>query len=969
MRYRRSAHRWGWIVMSALSIELLSAVDLAAQGSGANIIGRVTDESGGVLPGVTVTASSPALQVGTVTTVTDEQGEYRLTPLPIGTFALDFELAGFQTVRREDIRLTVGFTARIDVALNVGSVEENITVSAQPALVDVTSTSATTQFTREQLEVLPTSRNGLLSLMAQAPGVRGTLEAGGNITFNPPGIRVFGQGAEPWYVLEGVFTTSLQTAGGVGQYWDYNAIDEAAVQTIGTNAEVGSRGVFINAVVKNGGNDFSGNLFGARMSDRLQSNNIDDELERQGISSGGRLISRYDLSGELGGRIVRDKLWFFGAGRYRFNQTEVLGAYQSDGVTPATADMGQRFITTKLSYQMNPANRFVGFYQYSLRKPSSTGSINSDWISRSTTYLYQRVQKIEWQTLPTKSIVLSLQWGHWAYWDPRRFCIGKEELGGRECEGSRFDRFLNYSTGAPVNEGETLDYSRHHPKAVMNWYKANFLGGNHDFQFGVEYMPNQGYRGNYVALSGQNYRLIYNNGAPIEIEAWNYPTFPNQHVNYFGLYGQDSMTINRRLTLNIGVRYGYDNASIPASCREIADGPSGNVFPVTCYDKVQFNVQNMVSPRVRASFDVTGDGMTILKGGWGRYNQMHMIDPDVQGADPNEKSTARFRWNDLNGNRAYDDGEVNWELNGPGFIALTGGSNFVPNPEERTPKTDEFSLTFERQLPRAMAARVSGVYTRTSDVYRVLNLRRPPDVWSTAITRPDPGNDGLVGTGDDPGTNVTFYTYPAALSGRAFELYTLVNDPQATQSYTSIELALARRMVNGWQFSGSYSATRTNNPIVNGLNPGEFDLTNRGGSLDPNAEIFAANRTWEWLLRLSGAYRFPLDFMVSANFEHRSGVPRAREVQFTGVPVLSTIVLRTEPIGTQRLPNINTFDVRLDKTLRLGTKQRLQFRLNIYNVLNANAVTAMTFRAGPDFLRPTAILPPRNIEYSVLYAF
>jgi hypothetical protein len=955
-----------WI--AALSCAALFLASDAAAQEAASIFGRITDESGGAMPGVTVTASSPSLQLGSVSAATDQEGAYRLTPLPVGVYTVEYELSGFQSVRREEIRLTVGFAARVDLVLKVGSLEETVTVSAQSPLVDVTSTTATTQFTQEQLAVLPTSRNGLLSLMAQAPGVRGTLESGGAVTFSPPGTRVFGQGAEPWYVLEGVFTTSLQTAGGFGQYWDYNAIEDAAVQTIGTNAEVGSRGVAINAVIKSGGNNFSGSFFGGRMSDRLQSSNVDDALAAQGITAGGRLISRYDVSGELGGRIIRDKLWFYGTGRYRFNQTEVLGAYKTDG-SIATADQGQRFFTTKESYQLSPSNRIVGFYQYSLRKPSSSGSVTSAWVSRQTSYLYQRVQKIEWQSLPTKSMVLTLQWGHWSYWDPRRFCIGKEELGGAECPGSVFDRFLNYSTGAPINEGETLSYSRHHPKAVLSYYKSDFLGGSHDIRTGVEYMPNRGYRGNYVPLSGQNYRLVFNNGAPIEIEAWNYPTFPNQHVHYFGAYGQDSWTLRRRLTLNLGLRYGHDNSFIPESCREPAAAPANQVFPARCYDRVQFNVLNMFSPRVRFAYDLSGDGLTVIKGGWGRYNQIHMIDPDVQGTDPNEKSTASFRWTDPNGNRRYDDGEVNWDVNGPGFIRRTGGSTSVPNPNEVTPTTNETSLSIERQLPGAMAFRASGVYTRSSDIYRLDNLLRPASIWTTEITRPDPGDDGLVGTADDPGRNITFYSYPASLAGAAFERFSLINDPAATQTYRSLEFALARRMVNRWQFNGSYSATRTNNPIVNGLNPDEFGLTNRAGSSDPNAEIFAANRTWEWLGRASGAYLLPRDVLLSASFEHRSGTPWARQVLFSNVPVLSSITLRTEPIGTRRLPNINTLDVRVQKSFNLGGNRRIQMQLNTYNLLNANTITAMDFRAGPNFKRPTAILSPRNMEYSFSYLF
>src|SRR5262245_27215057 len=141
----------------------------AAQDAGSS--GLITDESGAVLPGVTVTATSPALQVPSVTAVSDPQGEYRLTPLPIGTYIVEYTLSGFQTVRREGVRLTVGFTARLDVPMKVGSLEETITVSGAAPVVDTTSTAATTQFTRETIELLPTSRNGVVSLLAQAPEI------------------------------------------------------------------------------------------------------------------------------------------------------------------------------------------------------------------------------------------------------------------------------------------------------------------------------------------------------------------------------------------------------------------------------------------------------------------------------------------------------------------------------------------------------------------------------------------------------------------------------------------------------------------------------------------------------------------------------------------------------------------------------------------------------------------------------
>jgi hypothetical protein len=153
----------------ALGAERATAGQAAAVGS---IIGQVKDEGGGVLPGVTVTATSPALQVPSIAAVTDAQGEYRLTPLAIGVYTVEYELSGFQKVRQEDVRITVGFIARLDIRLSVGALSETITVSGQTPVVDVTSTTTTTRFNKETLEVLPTNRNGLNSLLVQAPGTR-----------------------------------------------------------------------------------------------------------------------------------------------------------------------------------------------------------------------------------------------------------------------------------------------------------------------------------------------------------------------------------------------------------------------------------------------------------------------------------------------------------------------------------------------------------------------------------------------------------------------------------------------------------------------------------------------------------------------------------------------------------------------------------------------------------------------------
>src|SRR5437762_13356139 len=235
---------------------------VAAQGQEAVILGRVTDESGAVLPGVTVTASSPALQVGQVSDTTNARGEYRLTALPIGTYTVDYALPGFQSIRRADVRLTAGFTAQIDEVLKLGAVAETITVSGAAPVIDTRSTSGRTQLTRETLDVIPTARAGVESAMVQAPGVRTNIDFG-NLNVNPE-FRAFGRSNDSWSRIEGVPTTSPKSAlNASGTRYDYGALEETIVQTVGNEAESPTQGIQINAIVKSGSNEFHGSGFWA----------------------------------------------------------------------------------------------------------------------------------------------------------------------------------------------------------------------------------------------------------------------------------------------------------------------------------------------------------------------------------------------------------------------------------------------------------------------------------------------------------------------------------------------------------------------------------------------------------------------------------------------------------------------------------------------------------------------------------
>jgi carboxypeptidase family protein len=978
MVIERGRERAGHLIRCSLLLLAWTAMcagSVSAQES-AGIIGQVTDESGAVLPGVTVTATSPALQVAAVVVVTDERGDYRISPLPIGTFRVDYTLSGFQSVRHEGVRLTVGFMAKIDVPMKIGTLEETVTVSGASPLVDTTSTSATTQFTRETIELIPTSRNGIVSLLAQAPGVRTLRDVGGSSLNQVPTYRVFGQAGEAYSTLEGVQTSSLQASSGQANYWDYTTLEEASVRTIGNSAEVPSRGVHLSAVVKSGGNAFHSSTSYNKTPTGTQSSNIDDALRAQGIGTGNGISNRYSASADLGGRIIKDKLWFYVAARRQVDDQEPLATFMPDGKTPAVAKELAWFQTEKISYQMSQSNRFVGFYQYNHKYDTSNLSQFIPWEHRGGLMTPSRTAKIEWQKVYGSKLVTSFQYGFWTY-DSIYWSFSP-----RDTEPST-DQVNGQIRGPQTTIGQRPHNPRHHYKGGMTSFQPDLFAGSHEFKAGFDYTDNWFGRqypelDDDLKLEGAysswiyNYRLLLQNGAPFQIEVWNNPAYAKVVTHYLGTYVTDSWNVARRLTLNLGVRFAHDNGFVPDVCREAAAPPGNLAFPAGCREKQQFNVWNSFAPRLHGAWDINGNGKTMLKGGWGRFDHQRQQVPELDAADDQVRTQVVYRWRDLNGNGRYDGGEVNLNPNGPDFVSQTGGSNTIPSADERQPKSDEYSVTFERELMQNFALRVSGVYSRYRNTYRLANLLRPFESYSIPVTNTDPGPDGVRGNADDPGTLFSYYEYPTTLAGRAFERFARVNDSKADQRYKSVDIAVFKRLSTNWQLMASYSGTRRNVPIVVNPSPAsgaEFNGNVESGALNPNAEINASEDGWESSTKLSGAYRFPFQIMAAANFEHRSGYLWARAVRFTGGRTIPNIVLNVEPIGTRQLPNNSQLDLRLEKTFKLTTGQRFAVRANAFNVLNANTVLEVTRLSGPNFLKPTIIMEPRIMEFSMTYSF
>ena len=948
---RRSA------VVMALALTgffLVHANTSSAQSNLASIVGQVTDESGAVLPGVTVTATSPALQVREVTAVTDRNGDYRLTLLPIGTYTVRYSVGGFQPVQREDVRLTVGFVATIGVVMKLSSVAETVTVTGASPVVDVASVTPRTEFRRETLEELPTTRNGILSVLTQAPGVRpsaSTIDVGGSQFTTQPSYNNYGRTGDQWVTNDGVLTTSANgTPEGV--YWDFTSFEEAAISTVGGTAEMVASGVSLNSVVKSGGNEFHGGGTYMFTGPWAEATNIDDRLTALGVTGGNTLLQRFDVNGDLGGRIIRDKLWFYVGARQAVDDVEIIGSFKPDG-TPGNLLRDQQFATAKVSYQLAPSHKLIGFYQFNSKENWFDISANHAWETRARHDQTGYTEKIEWQGVLGNTVAVSAHYGYYRY-DAPIYLMSGDKVG-------TLDIVTLQQAGASKLPHSAVDADQYRSQVhgALTWFKPDLFKGNHEFKAGFDYTP-----GTHdwdfwdrTLTGSQNYYLRYRSGVPFQIATWNLPAHAISKATYAGGFVQDNWVL-RRLTLSLGLRYDRNDGHVPASSRV-----AGMFAPAATFPKVQFPIWNSLAPRLHFAYDLTGRGKTALKGGWGRFNRMRFT-TEVSNANGNDRIESIYTWRDLNGDGLWSpsqSGEVNLDPNGPDFVSSVSrvGSLRVPNPDELQPTVDEYSLNFEHELVDNLSVRVTGVYSRENNQRRLLNTRRPYDSYNIPITGFDPGPDGVIGTTDDPGTQVTYYEYPEALRGVQYEIFTPVTDPSLTNSYRAFELTAHKRSSNNWQLMGTYGSGWRDQPLGG-------DLI----ALTPNAEILAARQVRDWYGKLGASYRFNgLGLLTSLNLTAVNGEFFARTANFTGGRTITSITLPVEPYGTRQRPNIYLMDVRFQKEFRLVGQHKVSARADVFNILNANPETAQTAQSGRNFLRPTAILPARIAVFGVTYTF
>jgi len=359
--------KFGKLLLVALGVLVLIPAAASAQ---SQIAGNVQDDTGGALPGVTVTAASEALIEGSRLAVTDGTGQYQIIDLRPGTYTLTYDLPGFGTQVRNEVNLPSDVTITIDVTLAVGSVEETITVSGQSPVVDIQQTTRVEVLTAETLDAIPTG-GSLYSFGTLVPGVRTSLpDIGGARAMEQ--VLVYGNGAggvDTTVLVDGMQVNSSIGNGAYQMYFNPQMSAETSFTTSGAGADTQRGGIRINMVPKDGGNQFSGQVYFGGSHRSWQSSVWNERLGDLGVSSreqgdardGAPRIDRvYDLNSSLGGPIIQDKLWFFGSLRDWSTDLIVLNSFQRDG-SQGLDDNRLTSAMMRLTYQANSRNKFSAY--------------------------------------------------------------------------------------------------------------------------------------------------------------------------------------------------------------------------------------------------------------------------------------------------------------------------------------------------------------------------------------------------------------------------------------------------------------------------------------------------------------------------------------------------------------------------------------------------------------------------------
>jgi hypothetical protein len=913
------------IILMSFAVLAFLPVHASGQGLTGTLTGTVKDATGGVIAAATIRVASSALIGGERRTTSSGRGQWRFPVLPPGTYELTVEAAPrFGAHREEAISVGGGETVERIIVLAVAGVAESLTVRANPDLNPRTS-GIETRFGPDFIRTVPTRRYSMFSLINNTPGVSPTSPGSGSINT----ISVFGSAVnENTFLIDGTnFTCPCQGVSRAEPIVD--VIQELHVQAMGASVEFGNvQGAVFNVVTKQGGATFAGETSYYGQPADLTAQPIVLPVANGTQPSSGYERERYrDLSTNVGGPAMRDRLWFFGAYQYLRDYDSQPGA---DPAFPRRYEQNKVF--TKLNWKLTRSLQMMQSFHKEAWVNPTPPTLAAPFVTT------QRVHaSVPNMTFADVTQVLSDR----TVWEARagRFLLRQDAdpSSGDRTTPFHTDQVTGLSSGN-ASQITTLHLDRFTAKAVLHRYQPAWLGADHEFKAGMQI--ERGAHRLVQSLPG-GVRFVDNSGAPSQA-VFRAPSIAGGVFVTPAAFVSDTITVKSRLTVDAGIRFDHTRAINPDLPVVNAEGreTEGVIRGVgTVY------TENLVSPRLGFTAKLDRSSRTLLRASYGRFNQ-GVLTGELDPISPGTTATTTMGYEAATGGYTRLISVVDPKVN----VAL--------DPHTRSPHTDEFSLALDRQIAPGVRASAAYINKRGSDF--IAWVDRGGQYGEDTRTL----SNGRV---------VPVWVLTNATSDRRFFL---TNADGLFVAYDAVVLAMEKRQSSFWQASGSYTYSRARGRQVlsNGAaDDPQFSTIARPGFLtfgqDPNDLTNATGRLPNdrpHVFRATTVVHVPRTrLLVSANLQTFSGKPWAASAQ-VALPQGTRRVL-LEPLGTHRLPSQALLDLRVSQTFSRRSVGRIELMLDVLNLLNDTAEEALISDnvLAATFGRPRAFIDPRRAMLGV----